>query len=111
MWLLEQPQAQVLSILAFCVATTLDGVQSDEVSSPTAALARAAELDMREWWTPSVQNYLGSIPKARILAVVTEAVSAQAAAPLAKLKKAAITTAAEQQIVGTGWLPSILRTA
>jgi hypothetical protein len=31
--------------------------------------------------------------------------------PLAKLKKAAITTAAEQQIVGTGWLPSILRTA
>lgn len=93
------------------VATTLDGVQSDEVSSPTAALARAAELDMREWWTPNVQNYLGSVPKARILAVVTEAVSAQAAVPLAKLKKAAITTAAEQQIVGTGWLPSILRTA
>ena len=111
MWLLKQPQAQVLSILAYCVATTLDGVQSDEVSSSTAALARAAELDMREWWTPNVQNYLGSVPKARILAVVTEAVSAQAAVPLAKLKKAAITTAAEQQIVGTGWLPSILRTA
>jgi hypothetical protein len=37
--------------------------------------------------------------------------SAQVAVPLAKLKKAAITTAAEQQIVGTGWLPSILRTA
>jgi ParB family transcriptional regulator, chromosome partitioning protein len=58
-----------------------------------------------------VQNYLGSVPKARILAVVTEAVSAQAAMPLANLKKAAIKTAAEQQIVGTGWLPSILRTA
>jgi ParB family chromosome partitioning protein len=111
MWLLEQPQAQVLSILAYCVATTVDGVQSDEVSSPTAALARAAELDMREWWTPSAQNYLGSVSKARILAVVTEAVSAQAAVPLAKLKKSAITKAAEQQIVGTGWLPSILQTA
>ena len=110
-WLLNQTQAKVLSYLAYCVAMTLDGVQSDEVSSPTAALARAAGLDMREWWTPSVENYLGSVPKARILAVITEAVSAQAAVPLAKLKKAAITTAAEQQIVGTGWLPSILRTA
>ena len=39
-----------------------------------------------------------------------EAVSGHAAAPLAKLKKAAITKAAEQQLVGTGWLPTILRT-
>jgi ParB family chromosome partitioning protein len=109
-WLLVQPQAQVLSLLAYCVATTLNGVQSDECVSPTDALARAAGLDMREWWTPSVDNYLGSIPKARILAVVTEAVSGNAAAPLAKLKKAAITKAAEQQLVGTGWLPTILRT-
>jgi ParB family chromosome partitioning protein len=110
-WLLERPQAQVLSLLAYCVATTLDGVQSDEHSNPTAALARAAGLDMREWWTPSVENYLGSVPKARVLAVVTEAVSTQAAAPLAKLKKAAITKAAEHQLAGTGWLPNILRTA
>jgi ParB family chromosome partitioning protein len=57
-----------------------------------------------------VDNYLGSIPKARVLAVVTEAVSGHAAAPLAKLKKAAITKAAEKQLVGTGWLPTILRT-
>jgi len=63
------------------------------------------------WWTPSVDNYLGSVPKARIRAVVAEAVSEHAAVPLAKLKKAAITKMAEQQIVGTGWLPSILRTA
>jgi ParB family chromosome partitioning protein len=66
---------------------------------------------MREWWTPSVENYLGSVPKARVLAVVTEAVSTQAAVPLAKLKKAAITKAAEHQLAGTGWLPNILRTA
>jgi ParB family chromosome partitioning protein len=99
----------VLSSLAYCVATTLNGVQSDECVSPTDALARAAGLDMREWWTPSVDNYLGSVPKARILAVVTEAVSGHAAAPLSKLKKAAIAKAAEQQLVGTGWLPTILR--
>lgn len=110
-WLLEQPQAQVLSLLAYCVATTLNGVQSDECVSPTDALARAAGLDMLEWWTPSVENYFGSVPKARILAVVTEAVSAHAVVPLAKLKKAAIATAAEQQLAGTGWLPNILRTA
>jgi len=97
MWLLNSRRRRCLSILAFCVATTLDGVQSDEVSSPTAALARAAELDMREWWTPSVQNYLGSVPKARILAVVTGGGVRAGRRALAKLKKAAITTAASSK--------------
>ena len=74
-------------------------------------LARAAGLDMREWWTPTARSYFGSVPRTRVLEVVTEAVSAEAAAPLAKLKKSALVQAAEEKVAGTGWLPAMLRNA
>ena len=108
-WLLEQPQAEVLSWLAFCVAQTVDGVQSEEAPSAASELARAAGLDMRAWWTPTVESYLGSVSKARIIEVVKEAVSDQAAAPLEKMKKQALVKAAEQQLADRGWLPTLLR--
>lgn len=109
-WLLEQSGSDVLSLLAYCAAVAVDGVQSQERPSDLDALAQAVELDMRAWWTPTVDNYLGSVPKARILSVVTEAVSAPAAALLAKLKKGPLAKAAEQQLANAGWLPAILRT-
>jgi ParB family chromosome partitioning protein len=109
-WLLEQSGSDVLSLLAYCAAVTLDGVQSDEGPSALDPLARAVALDMRVWWKPTVESYLGSVPKARILGVVTEAVSATAAASLAKLKKEPLAKAAEQQLANAGWLPAILRT-
>ena len=108
-WLLKQSQIEVLALLAFCVAVTVDGVQSSEGPSASDALACAAGFDMREWWTVRADNYLGSIPKARVLAAVAEAVSAEAAAPLAKLKKAPLAKAAQERLAGTGWLPSVLR--
>lgn len=110
-WLLDQPQAEVLALLAFCVAISVQAVQSDEGENEAEALARAVALDMREWWTPTADAYLSSLPKARILSVVTEAVSAEAAVPLEKLKKAPLAEAAAAQIVGTGWLPEPLRAA
>lgn len=108
-WLLQQSQETVMSLLAYCVAVRVDGVQMDEGPSRLDELARAVQLDMRKWWTVSAANYLGAIPKARILGVVIEGVSAEAAAGLEKLKKAALAEAAERQLAGTGWLPRVLR--
>ncbi len=110
-WLLKQPQPVVMELLAFCVALTVDAVTSDEKPDVSNALARAAGLDMSEWWTPTAENYFGSIPKGRILKVVSEVVSADAAAPLAQLKKSVLAKAAEERLAGTRWLPSVLRTA
>ncbi|HEX4050681.1 MAG TPA: ParB/RepB/Spo0J family partition protein [Steroidobacteraceae bacterium] len=109
-WLLARPQAEVLSVLAFCVAVSVNTVQSDERPGTFDRLARAVGLDMRAWWTPTVEAYFGSIPKARILAVVTEAISEKAAVPLAKLKKADLAKAAEDCVTVTTWLPEPLRT-
>ena len=40
---------------------------------------------------------------------MTEAIDANAASPLAALKKDAAVTGAEQSVAGTGWLPTVLR--
>jgi len=108
-WLLDQPQTEVLALLAFCVAVTVDAVEHREGESDADPLARAVALDMREWWTATAEGYFGSVPKARILAVVTEAVSPEAAVPLAKMPKKTLAEAAAR-IISTGWLPEPLRT-
>lgn len=108
-WLLQQSAADVLALLAYCVALSVNGVQSQEGPHALDVLAQATQLDMRDWWTPTAQAYLGRLPKARILEVVREAVSAEVAASLAKMKKGALATVAEQRLFGTGWLPTVLR--
>ena len=109
-WLSERPQADLLSLLAFCVAQTVDGVQADEAPSAVDELARAVELDMHAWWEPKADNYLAAIPKARILEIVREAVSPEVASALSIMKKGALAEAAEKRLAGTGWLPTLLRT-
>jgi ParB family chromosome partitioning protein len=108
-WLAAQPGHEVLALLAYCVAVTVDGVQSTEGPCALDALAKAAKLDMRRWWTPTAENYFASIPKSRILAIITEAVSPAAAAPLNKLKKDVLAQTAERQLAGKDWLPSVMR--
>ena len=109
-WLSEQSQTEILSLLAFCVAQSVDGVQADETASATDELARAAGLDMHAWWEPRAGNYLGALPKARILEIVREAVSPEVASALSIMKKGALAEEAEKRLAGTGWLPALLRT-
>jgi len=110
-WLSARSEGELLALLAYCVAMSVDGVQSTEGPCALDALATTARLDMRRWWQATAANYFGSVPKARILAVLTEATSASVAAPLAKLKKGALAEAAERQLAGNGWLPSVMRQA
>jgi ParB family chromosome partitioning protein len=108
-WLLQQPQDVVLRMCAYCVAVTLNGVTADEEGHGLDVLAIAVGLDMRDWWTATADSYFASLPKARILEVVREAVSPEVAATLAGLKKKPLVAAAEQRLAGTGWLPVLLR--
>lgn len=109
-WLMERPQTELLSILACCVALTVDAVQADERPSAADEIARAAGLDMHAWWTPSAANYLSHISRAQILDIVREAVSPEVAEALSRLKKAPLVQAAEKRLDGTGWLPRLLKT-
>lgn len=108
-WLSGQGTETVLQLLAFCVAQTVNGVQSDDTPGAFDELAAAAHLDMREWWTPTAAGYFTSLPKAEILKVVRDATSAEVARPLELLKKVNLAKSAEEKVAGTGWLPTVLR--
>ncbi|MDP1691905.1 MAG: chromosome partitioning protein ParB [Burkholderiaceae bacterium] len=110
-WLLTQDQATVVQLLTFTVAMTVTGIYGAEPERQrTDALVAALGLDMNKWWAATSASYFSHVSKARILDVVTEAVDANAASPLAALKKADAASGAEQTVAATGWLPACLRT-
>lgn len=111
-WLLEQPQQTILDYMAFCTARSLNAVQDREKDSPAfVEMAKAVNLNMCDWWKPTATDYFSLVSKGRMSEVVTQAVSADAAAPLEKLKKAEAAEAAERNIALTSWLPEVLRAA
>lgn len=112
-----------LGLLAHCVSLGISALYERStpggISSPhmierriveANRLARAVSLDMVEvGWQPTVANYLGRVPKARILEAVREAKGESAAQLLDHLKKDEMAKEAERLLDGTGWLPEPLR--
>ncbi|MCW5663896.1 MAG: ParB N-terminal domain-containing protein [Piscinibacter sp.] len=110
-WLLAQERQTVIGLLTFLVAASVNGVEGAERErQSTDALAEALALDMRRWWKASAASYFNHVSKATTLAAVTEAAGANAAAPLAGLKKDGAAAGAEQALSAAGWLPQCLRT-
>lgn len=60
-------------------------------------------------WRPTVDNYLGRVTKAQILAAVREAKGERAAARIEHLKKPEMAKEAESLLAEAGWLPEPLR--
>ncbi|HEY3838124.1 MAG TPA: ParB/RepB/Spo0J family partition protein [Bryobacteraceae bacterium] len=112
-----------LGLLAHCVSLgisalyergTPGGITSPHMIERRIAeanrLAGAVNLDMVEvGWKPTAANYLGRVPKARILEAVREAKGESAAQLLDHLKKDEMAKEAERLLDGTGWLPEGLR--
>lgn len=103
------------SLMAHCVAQTLSAVrQSWERRRGAVAfadtLAKAAGLDMRAVWRPTAKGFFSRVTKTAITSAVEEAVSAEAAARIAGMKKADMANAAETLVAPTRWLPTLLRT-
>ena len=110
-WLLAQPSDAVTALIAFCVSRSLDATQRRAKPNASAdAVARALSLDMADWWSPSPERYLAHVPKAKLVADVTEAAGDAAAKDLPKMKKTEAIAAAAQAMLDKRWLPSPLRT-
>lgn len=109
-WLLQSDQQIVLELLTFCVAVHTDGIRHTEGSASSLdGVADALGFDMADHWTPTATSYFGRVSKAQIAATVTEALSAEAAAPLASMKKAAAAAEAERLMAGVRWVPEPMR--
>ncbi|OWV73026.1 DNA-binding protein [Rhizobium sp. R634] len=73
-------------------------------------LARSIGFGMVEaGWTPTTDNYLGRVTKARILQAVREAKGDQPAELIGHLKKTDMAREAERLMTGSDWLPEPLR--
>ena len=92
-----------------------NGVSPNGLVMRMAQADRVAEetgLDMVEaGWQPTVENYLGRVPKARILEAVREAKGEGAAQLIDHLKKGEMAQEAQRLLAGSFWLPEALRAA
>lgn len=104
-------------LFAHVVSLSVNAVQEPWNRRPHALahadrLAGAVALDMAAaGWTPTVDNFLGRVTKARILQAVAEARGQRAAERIGHLKKGEMAVQAEILLADTGWLPEPLRTA
>jgi ParB family chromosome partitioning protein len=105
------------ALFAHCVGLTVNAMHEAWNRRPRALahadrIAQAVSLDMAAaGWTPTVDNYLGRVTKARILQAVREACGEQQAQMIDHLKKGEMAERAQELLTGTGWLPEPLRTA
>ncbi len=106
--LLAYPQPELLSLLAVCVALTVDAVTAREGDAPAALLAQAVGLNMHDWWTPTAAGYFEHVSKAKTLEAV-QVFAPEQVNRLAKLKKTELASEAERLVAGTGWLPVMFR--
>jgi ParB family chromosome partitioning protein len=104
------------ALLAHCASLSINAVHEPWNRNPRRlahadTLARAVKLDMAAaGWSSTVDNYLGRVPKARILEAVREAKSEASAQLIDHLKKPDMAREAERLLSGTGWVPEPLRT-
>ncbi|MCA7120583.1 MAG: ParB N-terminal domain-containing protein [Acidibrevibacterium sp.] len=104
------------ALFAHCAALTINALHEPWNRRPGALahadrLAQAVDLDMAAaGWVPTIETYLGRVPKARILEAVREAKGEHAAQLIDHLKKLEMAQEAERLLAGTGWLPEPLRT-
>jgi ParB family chromosome partitioning protein len=110
-WLLEQSQQDLLNLLAFCTAISVNTVSERESAPPqdVTALMTALNLDMADWWKPTSGNYLSHISKDRILSVVAEAVSTERAHLMRNLRKEQLVRKADEELSESRWLPECLK--
>lgn len=107
--LLAMEQGELVTLLAVCVASTVDVVTPRATPrQPGKELAQAVGLDMAAWWQPTAEGYFKHVPKAAILQALGE-YAPEHVTRLAKLKKADIASEAERLADGTGWMPAIFK--
>lgn len=113
-WLVAQPQAVLLDLLALATAANLNAVVArhetgKERIAHADLMAVAVGLDMRLWWTPDAA-FLSRLSKADIAGVMREAGCAEdAAKAVERAPKPESVLHAEKELDGKGWLPAALR--
>lgn len=106
---LSLSQEVLLSLLSFCTACSLNGVQTRECChtsrSPLDTLETAIGFHMRDWWQPTKANFFGHLKKPQIIAALNEAGLSGAARDAEKMKKGDAAEHAEFHMKDNRWVP------
>ncbi|HHL1813473.1 TPA: ParB/RepB/Spo0J family partition protein [Escherichia coli] len=106
---LSLSQEVLLSLLSFCTACSLNGVQTREYGhtsrSPLDTLESAIGFHMRDWWQPTKANFFGHLKKPQIIAALNEAGLFGAARDAEKMKKGDAAEHAEFHMKDNRWVP------
>ena len=106
---LSLSQEVLLSLLSFCTACSIHGVQTRECGhtsrSPLDTLETAIGFHMRDWWQPTKANFFGHLKKPQIIAALNEAGLSGAARDAEKMKKGDAAEHAEFHMKDNRWVP------
>ncbi|EGO0055578.1 hypothetical protein IS406_003141, partial [Salmonella enterica] len=106
---LSLSQEVLLSLLSFCTACSLNGVQTRECGhtsrSPLDSLETAIGFHMRDWWQPTKANFFGHLKKPQIIDALNDAGLSGAARDAEKMKKSDAAEHAEFHMKDNHWVP------
>ncbi len=106
---LSLSQEVLLSLLSFCTACSLNGVQTRDCGhtsrSPLDTLESAIGFHMRDWWQPTKANFFGHLKKPQIIAALNDAGLSGAARDAEKMKKGDAAEHAEFHMKDNRWVP------
>lgn len=108
-FLLEQSVETLQELLVVCAALSANALHGSAEAKPVQVLARAAALDMADWWEATGDNYRGRVPKSLISEALVEAGERDAAREVTTLKKVEAVARAQAALAGKRWLPELLR--
>lgn len=109
-WLTTQSDELVLTLLAHCTASFADATGA-RLSDAARSVARAVDLRMEDYWTPTSTAFLKRVPRAVILDALREVNPSLDFDALGKVKKAELIATAEPVLLAARWLPPMLRPA
>ncbi|EJU0330431.1 ParB/RepB/Spo0J family partition protein [Escherichia coli] len=106
---LSLSQEVLLSLLSFCTACSLNGVQTRECGhtsrSPLDSLESAIGFHMRDWWQPTKANFFGHLKKPQIIDALNYVGLSGAARDAEKMKKGDAAEHAEFHMKDNRWVP------
>lgn len=113
-WCLDQPRDQLLALLAFAAAHSINAMEPkfhgrDKAIAHANEVGRALNVDMRDWFETSGDSYFQHLNRNSIQAAVAEVRGADFADGFAAMKKPDAVSQACKAVKGTGWLPLPLR--
>lgn len=113
-WLLTWDTQQLIAIMGYCLAKTLDGA-SERLSDKGGKAGKDLEpveallnFTLRDWWQPTKANFFGRISKELISDSLSQAGLGGASRDVLKMKKGDAAERAEEEVSQTHWVPDCL---